>query len=439
MARVKIKMSGTKVSLWVRFSFGEKIDIGEYANIIANGYYGLVKPESIKGANIYYESFSGRSLKEVLTTNLSRNDIVRIVEQILLVLLEVEEFGLPKDSVLMDLNNIYIDSSTNEIKMLCSSAVACGKNKSVSNLIYEILNTYATKETSNLNFRRRFFDYLDKLEDADIYRIEDFLVAEKRKIVLEVRDIYYTRLYEKMKEKYGEIQRVDAIKRKIDLEKAKMMQEKHYERSKYVDDDEPTGFAETNDNEPMGYASQEEDDEPTGFYDTEKEDDEPTGFYDTEKDDDEPTGFYDVEKDDDEPTGFFNTEDHVDTYSDATLKKRQESTKQSKIIVDKSHNNHDNPVRLIRKSSGETIYINKLNFRLGREDGSVDYCISDNKKISRAHADIIFRGSQWYIVDLKSKNRTFLNDRVLQASVEAPLHDGDVIKLNNEEFVFLLK
>ena len=363
----------------------------------------------------------------MLTTNLSRNDIVRIVEQILLVLLEVEEFGLPKDSVLMDLNNIYIDSSTNEIKMLCSSVVACGKNKSVSNLIYEILNTYATKETSNLNFRRRFFDYLDKLEDADIYRIEDFLVAEKRKIVLEVRDIYYTRLYEKMKEKYGEIQRVDAIKRQIDLEKAKMMQEKHYERPKYVDDDEPTGFAETNDNEPMGYASQEEDDEPTGFYDTEKEDD------------DEPTGFYDTEKEDDEPTGFFGVEDdHVDTYSDAMIRKRQESTKQSKITVDKSRNNHDNPVRLIRKSSGETIYINKLNFRLGREDGSVDYCISDNKKISRAHADIILRGSQWYIVDLKSKNRTFLNDRVLQASVEAPLHDGDVIKLNNEEFVFLL-
>ena len=427
MAKVKIKMSGTKVSLWIRFSFGEKIDIGEYANIITNGYYGLVKPERIKGANIYYESFSGRSLKEVLTTNLSRNDIVRIVEQILLVLLEVEEFGLPKDSVLMDLNNIYIDSSTNEIKMLCSSVVACGKNKSVSNLIYEILNTYATKETSNLNFRRRFFDYLDKLEDADIYRIEDFLVAEKRKIVLEVRDIYYTRLYEKMKEKYGEIQRVDAIKRQIDLEKAKMMQEKHYERPKYVDDDEPTGFAETNDNEPMGYASQEEDDEPTGFYDTEKEDD------------DEPTGFYDTEKEDDEPTGFFGVEDdHVDTYSDAMIRKRQESTKQSKITVDKSRNNHDNPVRLIRKSSGETIYINKLNFRLGREDGSVDYCISDNKKISRAHADIILRGSQWYIVDLKSKNRTFLNDRVLQASVEAPLHDGDVIKLNNEEFVFLL-
>ena len=34
MARVKIKVSGTKVSLWIRFSFGEKIDIGEYANIM---------------------------------------------------------------------------------------------------------------------------------------------------------------------------------------------------------------------------------------------------------------------------------------------------------------------------------------------------------------------------------------------------------------------
>lgn len=76
---------------------------------------------------------------------------------------------------------------------------------------------------------------------------------------------------------------------------------------------------------------------------------------------------------------------------------------------------------------------------MGREEGSVDYCINDNKKISKAHADLILRGEQWYIVDLKSKNRTFLNDRVLQASVETPLQDGDVIKLNSEEFVFCLK
>lgn len=415
MAKVKTKVSGTKVSLWIRSSFGEKIDIREYADIIANGYYGLLKPECVKGANIYYEPFSGKSLKEVLiTTNLSRNDIIRIVEQILLVLLEVEELGLSKDSVLMDLKNIYIDLSTNEIKMLCSSAVVYGKNKSVSNLIYEILNTYATKETSNLNFRRRFLDYLDKLENVDIYRIEDFLVEEKKRIVLEVRNIYYTRLYDKLTEKHGKIQQVDAIKKHINLEKARMMQERRHEWSEYVDDDEPTGFAETDDNEPTGFVSQEDDDEPTGFYDTEKDDDEPTGFFDVEG-------------------------GHVDTYSDEAIRKRQESIKQSKITVDKNRNNHDYLVRLIRKSNSETIYINKQNFRLGREEGNVDYCISDNKKISRAHVDIILRRDQWYVVDLKSKNRTCLNDRVLQASVEALLHDGDIIKLSNEEFVFLLK
>ena len=386
MAKVKVKISGTKVSLWIRFSFGEKINISEYANIIANGYYGLLKPESVKGTNIYYESFAGTTLKKVLAANLSRNDIVRIVEQILLVLLEVEKFGLSRESVLMDLNHIYIDSSTNEIKMLCSSAAVYGKNQSVSNLIYEILDTYTTKETSNLNFRRRFLDYLDKLEDIDLYRIEDFLVGENKKIVLEVRDIYYTRLYEKLTEKHGEIQQIDAIKKHIGMEKARIVQEKNYEQFENADD-EPTGFAEI------------DDDELTGFAET--DDDEPTGFYDMEKDDDELTGFCETEKDDVE-------------------------------------GDQDNLARLIRKSNSETIYINKSNFRLGREEGSVDYCISDNKKISRAHADIILRGSQWYIVDLKSKNRTFLNDRALQTSVEEQLHDGDVIKLSNEEFVFLI-
>ena len=92
--------------------------------------------------------------------------------------------------------------------------------------------------------------------------------------------------------------------------------------------------------------------------------------------------------------------------------------------------------RLIRKSTGEIVYINKSSFRLGREEGSVDYCIYENKKVSRAHADLVLRGEQWYIVDLKSKNRTFVNDKALQANVETPLQNGDIIKLDNEEFVF---
>ena len=396
MAKVKTKVTGDKISLWIRSSFGERLDFSEYAHVYSNGHFGLLKPESIKGSSIYYEVFTGKTLRRFLTTELSRNDIVSIIEQILLVMLEIEELGLSKESVLMDMNSIFMDTSCNEIRMVCSGSAAIGKNHNISNLLYEILNAYTPKETSNLNFRRRFLDFLDKLEDADIYRIENYLVGEKKKVVLEVRDKYYTSLYSKLAEKHDELQRVGTIKKSITQEKEKLGSEK--DDDEYVDDDEPTGFAETDDDAQTGFAETEED-EPTGFYDS----------------------------------GHENLDDSFEE----DIKEKQNELNQPNIFTEKKQNN--NCVSLFRKSNGETVYINQVQFRLGREEGSVDYCISDDMKISRAHADIILRGNQWYVVDLKSKNRTFLNDRVLSANIETPLQDGDVIKLNNEEFVFCLK
>lgn len=91
---------------------------------------------------------------------------------------------------------------------------------------------------------------------------------------------------------------------------------------------------------------------------------------------------------------------------------------------------------LLRSATQETIEINKPVFRLGKDPGSADYCVSDNKAVSRNHADLINRNGTCFIMDLNSKNHTYVNGQMLPNQCEIEIQDGDVLQLGNEEFIF---
>ena len=167
---------------------------------------------------------------------------------------------------------------------------------------------------------------------------------------------------------------------------------KHYDND---DGDDPTGLLE-------------DDDEDTGLL---EEDDEPTGLL---RDDDEATGLLNDE--DDDATGLLNTSDE-----DATG-----------LLVE----THVHYPSLFRVLTEETILINKPVFRLGKERSYVDYFVTNNNAVSRSHADIVTRGSRFFVIDLNSKNRTFINGQMLPVQYETEIFDGDRLRLGNEEFIF---
>lgn len=136
-------------------------------------------------------------------------------------------------------------------------------------------------------------------------------------------------------------------------------------------------------------------------YDKKNEDDEATGLLDT---DDEATGLL---ISDDEATGLLNDENQMVQYPS-----------------------------MYRLSTNETFSINKPVFRIGKERSYADYFVANNNMVSRSHADIISRNGRYFIVDLNSKNRTFINGIPIPAQQENELHDGDVVRLANEEFTF---
>ena len=89
---------------------------------------------------------------------------------------------------------------------------------------------------------------------------------------------------------------------------------------------------------------------------------------------------------------------------------------------------------LERRSTGERVTARGEVFRLGKEAGQVDYCIADNRAVSRSHAELLLREGRWWARDLKSTNKTYLNGRALTPGEAEPLENGMVLKLANEEF-----
>lgn len=82
------------------------------------------------------------------------------------------------------------------------------------------------------------------------------------------------------------------------------------------------------------------------------------------------------------------------------------------------------------------IPIDKNSYLIGRSESLNDYAIPSALQIGRVHLEIIKENNQHYIVDMDSKNGTFLNDKRIESRKRHQLHSGDVIKLAGEEIVY---
>lgn len=91
---------------------------------------------------------------------------------------------------------------------------------------------------------------------------------------------------------------------------------------------------------------------------------------------------------------------------------------------------------LIRKKNNETITVNRDVFKIGK-DFSCDYVVTDNNAVSRRHASLYRNMSMFYIGDDGSKNHTYVNGMIVSDG-QIELHNGDVVKLANEEFEFFI-
>jgi pSer/pThr/pTyr-binding forkhead associated (FHA) protein len=90
--------------------------------------------------------------------------------------------------------------------------------------------------------------------------------------------------------------------------------------------------------------------------------------------------------------------------------------------------------RIVRLETQEMAYVDKAHFVIGSKAGAVDFLIQGNRVISRNHAAIVTRGSDYYIVDLNSRNGVFVENKRIPRGQETLIYVGDVFMLANEKF-----
>lgn len=91
---------------------------------------------------------------------------------------------------------------------------------------------------------------------------------------------------------------------------------------------------------------------------------------------------------------------------------------------------------LLRVSNNEKIILKGNKFRIGTEKKSVDYCIKDNCAVSRMHAEIVHKNDSYFIIDNNSTNHTFINEQEIKSKREMKLQNKSRIRLADEEFIF---
>lgn len=394
--KFKAKAKDCQLLVKAKASMGETIDEKELDRFSRVYLRGFLKPKLVKKNLVEYTGPVGISLYERLKKPTTKRDFLFMLEQIVVAVQKLQANNMGLNNLVMNLQYVYINEVTKEIQFIYIPTAKGLQNLNLIEFIEAVAYSVKPADEKDNEFVSRFIYFFKAMKPFDINKVEAFVAKEDRSVV-------------------NTIKKQNAGQSGFMTNKPQHYYDHYDEKKKTEDDDDPTGLlTETDDDDPTGLLF--EDDDPTGLL-VEGGDDDATGLL---GDDDEATGLLNNVDDDDDATGLLTSTGDED-----------EATG---LLVENNAN-----VRfptLFRVLTEETISINKPVFRLGKERSYVDYFVTNNIAVSRSHADIITRGNKYFVKDLNSKNRTYINDQELPIHMEVEIHDGDRLKLGNEEFVF---
>lgn len=386
--KYKTRARDCQLIVRAKTSFGEMIDEKELDRFSRIYLRGFLKPKLLKGNLVEYTGPIGISLYQKLGRRISKRDFLFILEQIVVAVQKLHANNMSLNNLVMNLQHIYMNDVTKEIQFIYLPTMRGLRNPTLVNFFETIAYSAKPADESDKEVISRFVYFFKSMDPFDLNKIELFVAKEDRSVV-------------------NTIKKHNAGQSGFMTSKPKQYYDHYDEKAKI--DDESTGLLyEMENDEPTGLLVEEDDSTGLLF-----ENDESTGLLEYE---DDATGLLD--NIDDDATGLL-----TDTDDDATG-----------LLVE--NNVSVRFPTLFRILTEETISVNKPVFRLGKEKSYVDYFVTNNIAVSRSHADIITRGDKYFVKDLNSKNRTYINNKDIPVLMEVEIRDGDRLKLGNEEFIF---
>lgn len=409
MLKFRVKTKDCNLIVRVKPNFGDAFDLKKMDQFHRVCDRSFLKPVVIKKNLIEYSGPIGISLYERMAEPMSKRDFLIILEQIVVSLKKIEDNRLDMNAVNLDLRYIFINTATREVRFLYCPTTNMAHETDIRDFIESLAYSVKPYESEDPEFVSRFMYFLHGEKQVDLERMERYIAKEDGNVVRLIR-----------KQAGGQS---GFITNKL------LHYVEHYNKEEV--DDNPTDLLEKQMNNML-------DEEATGLLtDEDIPDQDVNGDFDA----DEATGLLLEESDewDDEKTGRLwpdDIEDELDTArldEDDTVPLQGEC--EDTILLNETVSNVRFPT-LYRVSTDERISVNKPVFRIGKEKSYVDCFIANNGAVSRSHADIVTRGRKHFVIDLNSKNHTYINDEVLPAHCEVEIHNEDRLRLGNEDFVF---
>ncbi len=383
--KYKARIKDCHLVVRAKASLGEAVDTEELERFSRVYLRGFLKPTLIRKNMVEYTGPVGISLAERLRKPMTKRDFFLIIEQIVVSIRKLDYNRMPLNHLLMDLQHVYINEVTKEVQFLYVPTVKPVYNGNAMSMVESIVYSVIPADPRDGDFVARFIYFFRSLKFFDAAKVEGYIAREAQSVV-------------------STVTRQNASQSGFMTNKQKSYYDHYEQKQQQAADEEATGLLE---------------------------DDDSTGLLEEETDavamgSDDATGLLD----ENEATGLLDESNETAVLDD-------EGAEETALLVDTQPVSQ--PVRfptLLRVLTGEAITVNKPVFRLGKERSYVDYFVNNNAAVSRSHADIITRGGRYYVMDLNSKNHTFINGQETPVHCELEIMDGDHLRLGNEEFIF---
>ncbi len=424
--KIKAKIKDCRLVVNIKTTAAEIVDEKELDRFGRAFIRGFLKPRLVKKNKIEYTGPVGISLSDRFKRPVTKRDFLFIIEQFVVAVQKLCANQMPVMNMITDARNVYINEATKEVQFLYIPFLQPQDGRNLLNFLEMIVYSAKPAEEPDMEYISRFTYFYRNLAPFDISRIESFVLKEDRSVVTIIR-----------KQNSGQ---------SGFMTNKKQHYVEHYNKAESVDD-EATGILQEN----MAFGNFA-DDEATGILQDNMAfgnfaDDEATGILQDNMAygnfaDDEATGILQdnmayVNFADDEATGILQDNmaygNFVDDEATGLLCEDENET----TLLEECVNDVHYP-SLCRVVNDESISVNKPVFRLGKEKSYVDYFVTNNTAVSRSHADIITRGTRYFVIDLNSKNHTYINGQMIPVQTETQINNGDRLRLGNEEFIFYI-
>ena len=383
--KLKIKTKDCKLTVKVKTSLSEKIDFMELDRFERLYLRGFLKPKVVKKNRIIYTGPVSISLYEYLSFPISKRDFLFILEQIVIAVQKLQINRMSVANLVMEIYKVYINRNTKEMQFLYIPEISGRMGSNIAEFIEAVIYSSKPDSEESRALISRFTYFFRNMSTIDTDEIEKFVAKEDKSVVTLLK-------------------KQNAGQSGFMTNKQKHYYE-HYENEMQSFGDSPTELFDD--------ATGLLEDLPTGILTSEDAD--ATGLLE-----ELPMGSSFPE--DDDATGLLDgNADSSELYNNEHFSEKEENT---------------HFPTLFRLVTQETIQVNKPVYRIGKEKSYVDYFVSNNTLISRSHADIITRSDGFYVKDLNSKNRTYINGCDIGVQSEVKINDGDRLILANEEFIF---